>query len=50
VGPILAGHLFDTTGTYRVAFLITGVMTFLAAGAIFFARPGQNPHPAALAG
>lgn len=42
VGPILAGHLFDTTGTYRVAFLITGLMTFLAAGAIFFARPGRR--------
>jgi MFS family permease len=40
-GPIVAGHLFDTTGTYRVAFLITGLMTFLAAAAIFFARPEQ---------
>lgn len=40
-GPIVAGHLFDTTGTYRIAFMATGLMTFMAAVAIFFARPKQ---------
>jgi len=38
-GPILAGHLFDTTGSYRQAFLLIGLLTFLAAVVIFFARP-----------
>lgn len=38
-GPIFAGYIFDTTGSYRIAFLVTGVMTFFAAVMIFFARP-----------
>lgn len=38
-GPILAGHVFDTTGAYRSAFLVIGLLTFLAAVVIFFARP-----------
>jgi MFS family permease len=38
-GPILAGHMFDTTGSYRSAFLVIGLLTFLAAVVIFFARP-----------
>jgi MFS family permease len=38
-GPIIAGHLFDTTGSYRTSFLCTGLLTFVAIVAIFFARP-----------
>ena len=41
-GPILAGHMFDTTGSYRSAFLVIGLLTFLAAVVIFFARPGRR--------
>jgi MFS family permease len=43
-GPILAGHIFDTTGSYRASFLATGLLTFCAAGAIFFARPSTPPR------
>jgi MFS family permease len=44
-GPILAGYLFDTTGSYRTSFLCTGFLTFLAMVAIFFARPIKRPAP-----
>ncbi len=39
VGPIFAGHIFDRTGSYRISFLVTGIFTFLAVIAIFFAKP-----------
>lgn len=42
-GPIFAGYIFDTTGSYRIAFMVTGMMTFVAAVMIFFARP-KHPH------
>lgn len=42
-GPIFAGHVFDTTGSYRIAFMTTGLLTFLAAVVIFFARPQRRP-------
>jgi MFS family permease len=41
LGPILAGYLFDLTGTYRLAFGVTGSLTFVAAIVIFFARPAR---------
>jgi MFS family permease len=41
-GPVLTGHVFDTTGAYRSAFLVIGLLTFLAAVVIFFARPGRR--------
>lgn len=41
-GPILAGHIFDTTGAYRIAFMTIGCLTFLAAVSIFFARPDRK--------
>jgi MFS family permease len=43
VGPIFAGYVFDTTGSYRISFLVTGLLTFCASGAIFFARPSRPP-------
>ena len=43
-GPILAGHLFDTTGSYRTAFMTIGLLTFVAAIVIFFARPSKKPR------
>jgi len=39
IGPISAGYIFDTAGTYRAAFLITGLLPFCSAIAMFFARP-----------
>jgi MFS family permease len=39
VGPIFAGYVFDTTGSYRISFMVTGLFTFCAVVAIFFARP-----------
>ena len=44
-GPIFAGYIFDTTGSYRISFLITGLLTFCAVITIFFARPSQPPGP-----
>jgi MFS family permease len=44
LGPIFAGSVFDATGTYRTSFLVTGLLTFLAAVAMFFARPAR-PEP-----
>jgi MFS family permease len=43
VGPIFAGHVFDTTGSYRISFMVTGLLTFCASAAVFFARPSR-PH------
>ena len=40
-GPIFAGYVFDTSGSYRVSFMVTGLLTFCAVGAIFFARPSR---------
>ena len=38
-GALSAGYLFDATGTYRSIFLATGLLLFVAATAILFARP-----------
>ena len=46
VGPIFAGYVFDTTGSYRISFTVTGLLTFCAAAAVFFARPSK-PRPSA---
>jgi MFS family permease len=40
-GPIFAGYVFDTTGSYRISFMVTGFLTFFAAIAMFFARPAK---------
>jgi MFS family permease len=39
LGPLAVGWLEDVTGGYRVPFTVTAVLTFVAAGAITFARP-----------
>jgi MFS family permease len=43
IGPIFAGYVFDTTGSYRWSFLVTGSLTFCAVVSIFFARPAAPP-------
>ena len=42
-GPIVAGHLYDVTGTYRISFLVTALLQFLGAATIYFARPAKHP-------
>jgi MFS family permease len=44
VGPIFAGYVFDTTGSYRISFMVTGLLTFCASIAVFFARPSRPPE------
>jgi len=44
VGPIFAGLVFDATGSYRISFLVTGLLTFCAVIAMFFARPAKPPE------
>jgi len=41
VGPIFAGYIFDTTQSYKISFVVTAILTFCAAGAMFFARPSK---------
>jgi cyanate permease len=44
VGPIFAGYIYDSTGSYRIAFMVTGLLTFAAVVVMFFARPSK-PQP-----
>ncbi len=44
VGPIFAGSVFDATGSYRISFMVTGLLSFCSAIAIFFARPAIPPQ------
>jgi MFS family permease len=39
IGPTLAGIIYDSMGSYRVAFLLFVSMSLAAACAIYFARP-----------
>ena len=39
VSPILAGRIFDTTGSYRWAFVICVVISFAAVVATSFLKP-----------
>jgi cyanate permease len=43
-GPIIAGYIFDKTGSYHISFMATGVLTFFAAVAMFFVRPTVPRH------
>ncbi|MCP4755664.1 MAG: MFS transporter [Proteobacteria bacterium] len=38
-GPITAGYLFDTTGSYQIAFWAVGLLPFIGGILILFARP-----------
>ena len=40
----MVGSVFDATGSYRISFLVTGLLTFCAAIAMFFARPAKPPE------
>jgi MFS family permease len=45
LGPFTAGYLFDKTGTYRTAFLVMGLVTFLGGVIMLFAKPARFPQP-----
>jgi sugar phosphate permease len=45
IGPFTAGYLFDKTGTYRTAFLIMGLVTFLGGVIMLFAKPAKFSQP-----
>ena len=38
IGPFLAGYIFDSTGTYDLAFLIMGILLALGALSLYFLR------------
>ena len=42
VGPLLAGHLFDLSGSYQPTFRIVTVMALIAWGMLLFLRPVEN--------
>ncbi len=47
VGPFLAGFVFDSTGSYDLAFLICGVLLMIGAASLYYLRvPRANPAPA----
>lgn len=43
LGPIGVGFLHDQTDGYTIPFTVTAILTYTAAAAILFARPGREP-------
>ena len=41
--PVLTGYVFDSSGTYNMAFIIFAICYILAAGSIFLARRPDTP-------
>ncbi len=44
-GPIVAGYVFDQTGSYRIVFQALIVLQILATVVMYFARPANPPEP-----
>ncbi|MBW1709618.1 MAG: MFS transporter [Deltaproteobacteria bacterium] len=44
IGPLLAGHVFDVTGTYNIIFALIAVLQIVGAIVIVFARPTETPR------
>jgi MFS family permease len=42
-GPVIAGRVYDVYQSYDASFFVTGLLQFLGAGIIFFARPARHP-------
>ncbi len=47
LGPLLVGLLEDRSGSYDLAFTVTALITFAAAGLVLFARPIEGLGSAA---
>ena len=45
VGPYLGGHLFDTTGDYRMSFAVAALATACSAAAAWLAAPRKAASP-----
>ena len=46
VGPVIAGRVFDATGTYEVAFYVAAVLSVIALAALMLSKPPQAPAAA----
>ena len=46
VGPVIAGRVFDATGTYEVAFYVAAALSVVALGALMLSKPPQAPAAA----
>ena len=42
VGPVIAGRVFDATGTYEVAFYVAAALSVVALGALMLSKPPQG--------
>ena len=47
VGPVVAGRVFDASGSYEAAFYVAAVLSVVALGALMLAKPPQPPAQAA---
>ncbi|MCY3842757.1 MAG: OFA family MFS transporter [Acidobacteria bacterium] len=46
VGPVIAGRVFDATGTYEVAFYVAAALSVVALAALMVSKPPQAPAAA----
>ncbi len=46
VGPVIAGRVFDATGTYEVAFYVAAALSVVALAALMLSKPPQAPAAA----
>ena len=44
IGPVLAGHIFDTTSSYSQAFLLCAILAVIGAGLTWFLRSAKQPE------
>jgi nitrate/nitrite transporter NarK len=42
IGPLLAGFLFDQTGTYKIVFMVLILMAAFGLFLVTWLRPGKN--------
>lgn len=43
VGPVLYGFIYDVTGAYDLAFMISGILCLISAACLFLLRPPVKP-------
>ena len=44
IGPVLAGWIFDTTGSYEIAFLLFAITLGMSAVIMLFVTPPKPPQ------